>query len=255
MSLILGGADKDGWQYAKDFPASYHPEPSFTDYVRRRRWARRCCLVTSGPWSAVGNTKLLDISLAPFSSESREVEVWGVATNGEALYRLGVSREQPAGEAWCHVRSDVLYQSVSIGCDGSVWLVSSEGHVTWRQGVSRQCPSGQCWVQLASPGSVRFRSVECGRSGLWAVDTDNKLWLRQGVSAQYPEGVSWSAVCDSVRSVSSGDNGELWGVLDMGGGGVVARRAGVTPSQPGGSDWEIGVGAGWKHVTTRAWVK
>ena len=31
-----GGCDKDGWQYAKDFPASYHPEPSFTDYVRNR---------------------------------------------------------------------------------------------------------------------------------------------------------------------------------------------------------------------------
>ena len=31
-----GGTDKDGWQYAKDFPASYHPEPGFTDYVRRR---------------------------------------------------------------------------------------------------------------------------------------------------------------------------------------------------------------------------
>ena len=30
-----GGTDKDGWQYATDFPASYHPEPTFTDYVRR----------------------------------------------------------------------------------------------------------------------------------------------------------------------------------------------------------------------------
>ena len=29
-----GGTDKEGWQYATDFPATYHPEPSFTDYVR-----------------------------------------------------------------------------------------------------------------------------------------------------------------------------------------------------------------------------
>ena len=50
-----GGTDKDGWQYAKDFPASYHPDPSFTDYVRRRRWARRCKLSTSGPWHRVGS--------------------------------------------------------------------------------------------------------------------------------------------------------------------------------------------------------
>ena len=217
--------------------------------------------MTSGPWSAIGNTKLLDISLAPYSSQDNSsdgagVQVWAVATNGEALYRVGVTRDTPAGVAWSHVRSDVLYQSVSIGCDGSVWLVSSEGHVHWRQGVSRQCPSGQGWVQLASPSSgVRLRSVECGRSGLWAVDTNNKLWLRQSVSAQYPEGVGWAAVCEDVRSVSTGDNGDLWAVLDTGGGGVVARRAGVTPSTPGGSDWEVGVGTGWKHVSSRAWVK
>ena len=48
--LLAGGTDKDGWQYAKDFPASYHPDPGFTDYVRRRRWSRRCHLLTTGPW-------------------------------------------------------------------------------------------------------------------------------------------------------------------------------------------------------------
>ena len=89
-----GGTDKDGWQYAKDFPASYHPEPGFTDYVRRRvlpladpghvtpsslligcrrRWARRCRLQTSGPWTRAGTTKLLDISLQPFRDSETEV--------------------------------------------------------------------------------------------------------------------------------------------------------------------------------------
>lgn len=33
-----GGVDRDGWQYAIDFPASYHAKKHFTDYVRRRRW-------------------------------------------------------------------------------------------------------------------------------------------------------------------------------------------------------------------------
>lgn len=33
-----GGVDRDGWQYAVDFPASYHAKKHFTDYVRRRRW-------------------------------------------------------------------------------------------------------------------------------------------------------------------------------------------------------------------------
>ena len=37
-----GGVDHDGWQYATDFPASYHNKKKFTDYVRRRRWTRKC---------------------------------------------------------------------------------------------------------------------------------------------------------------------------------------------------------------------
>lgn len=58
-----GGVDNQGWQYATDFPASYHGKPKFTDYVRRRRWARKCKLTTSGPWKTLGATKLIDISL------------------------------------------------------------------------------------------------------------------------------------------------------------------------------------------------
>lgn len=61
--LTPGGVGSDGWQYAVDFPSSYHPRKSMTDYVRRRRWARDCKLVTSGPWAELGNTKVKSISL------------------------------------------------------------------------------------------------------------------------------------------------------------------------------------------------
>ena len=52
-----------------------------------------------------------------------QVLVWAVATSGEAVYRVGVTREEPAGAAWSTVQADILFQSVSIGCDASVWLV------------------------------------------------------------------------------------------------------------------------------------
>lgn len=58
-----GGVDRDGWQYATDFPSQYHGKKQFTDYVRRRRWFRRCQFTTSGPWQELGNTKLVDVSL------------------------------------------------------------------------------------------------------------------------------------------------------------------------------------------------
>ena len=57
------GVDREGWQFATDFPASYHPAKAATDFVRRRRWARKCVLSTTGPWTPLGSTRLLDISL------------------------------------------------------------------------------------------------------------------------------------------------------------------------------------------------
>lgn len=39
-----GGVDCEGWQYAVDFPASYHAKKQFTDYVRRRRWYKMISL-------------------------------------------------------------------------------------------------------------------------------------------------------------------------------------------------------------------
>ncbi|XP_030067827.1 tectonin beta-propeller repeat-containing protein 1 isoform X2 [Microcaecilia unicolor] len=34
------GNDREGWQYAADFPASYHGYKTMKDFVRRRRWGR-----------------------------------------------------------------------------------------------------------------------------------------------------------------------------------------------------------------------
>lgn len=58
-----GGVDRDGWQYATDFPSVYHGKKLFTDCVRRRRWYRRAQLNTTGPWQELGNTKIIDVSL------------------------------------------------------------------------------------------------------------------------------------------------------------------------------------------------
>lgn len=92
-----GGVDRDGWQYAVDFPATYHAKKQFTDYVRRRRWYRKCRLTTTGPWQEVGNSKIVDVTLQANSDEvDCSVMVWAVAANGDVLYRRGVSLSQPA---------------------------------------------------------------------------------------------------------------------------------------------------------------
>jgi len=258
-----GGVDRDGWQYATDFPASYHGEKSFTDYVRRRRWARRCQLTTSGPWRSVGSTKLIDVSLRPMGGgSSADVGlVWAVATNGEALLRQGVSGDNAEGNGWTHVRSDALFQSVSISSDCSkVWFVSSEGTVLLRHGISESSPTGHIWIQIENPDKQTvFRSISAGRCGVWVLDVSSRLWLRQGATNNtgFPEGTAWLHVADNVKQVTAGDREDMWAVLDnyKGVGGVIARRRGVSPASPGGDDWEICVGGGWKHLCIRGWTK
>lgn len=84
-----GGVDRDGWQYAVDFPATYHAKKQFTDYVRRRRWYRKCRLTSSGPWHELGNSKIIDVSLQPQDLNVMDgpITVWAVAANGDALVR------------------------------------------------------------------------------------------------------------------------------------------------------------------------
>lgn len=94
---VPGGVDKEGWQYAVDFPATYHANKHFTDYVRRRRWFRRCVVSTTGPWIELGHTKLLDVALIPIEEgEDSSIIVWALATGGQAMVRLDVSAANPS---------------------------------------------------------------------------------------------------------------------------------------------------------------
>ena len=113
-----GGADHDGWQYATDFPATYHSSKKFTDYVRRRRWTRKCNLSTTGPWKVLGSTKLIDVSMKAHPVKDL-VYVWAITSKGEALFRTGVSSRCPEGLTWQTVTSDLTFVSVTIMGKGS----------------------------------------------------------------------------------------------------------------------------------------
>ncbi|XP_026483040.1 tectonin beta-propeller repeat-containing protein-like [Ctenocephalides felis] len=94
-----GGVDSAGWRYAPDFPARrYHPQKSFADCVRRRRWCRRARLVSaSGPWRELGGSgevKVLDVTIR-VNKKDDSIHIWAVSANGHALYRRGVTRSTP----------------------------------------------------------------------------------------------------------------------------------------------------------------
>ncbi|XP_063242842.1 tectonin beta-propeller repeat-containing protein isoform X3 [Bacillus rossius redtenbacheri] len=263
-----GGVDKEGWQYALDFPATYHGQKGFTDYVRRRRWVRKAQLTTSGPWQELGTTRLVDVSLQVDMEDGVDslIDAWAVAVNGDALFRKGVSNSCPAGTVWEHVPSDLPLVSISCGPDNQVWAVGKDGSAYWRFGISASKRMGEVWEAVEPPEGKTLKQVSVGRSAVWGRDSGGQLFVRREVTPVFPEGTHWQAVASPSAPAAGGSSsagtagvefqhvsagpvlGEVWAVTSAG---VVCRRYGVTVDNPAGTGWSYGIGGNWHHVSAR----
>lgn len=259
---VPGGADQEGWQYASDFPASYHGYKTMKDFVRRRCWARKCKLVTSGPWLEVAPIALGDVSIIPESPgtprSGPSIALWAVSDKGDVLCRLGVSELNPAGSSWLHVGTDQPFASVSIGACYQVWAVARDGSAFYRGSVSPSKPAGDCWYHIPSPPKQRLKQVSVGHTAVYALDENGNMWYRQGVTPSYPQGSGWEHVSNNVRRVSVGPLDQVWVIADKVQGshglsrGTVCHRTGVQPLEPKGLGWDYGIGGGWDHLSVRA---
>ncbi|KAL1140547.1 hypothetical protein AAG570_000477, partial [Ranatra chinensis] len=191
--LTPGGVDSEGWQYAVDFSTSYHARKNMTDYVRRRRWARKCKLSTSGPWIEIGNSKITDMSLQ-LSPGLDVVCVWAVAANGDALFRKGVTKNNPMGDNWDHVTCDQALSCISCGCGNQVWAVGRNGSTYWRFGITTSNPMGEIWETVDHPKGGVLKKVSVAKWAVWALDCDGNLFVRRDVSPVFPEGSYWQSV-------------------------------------------------------------
>ncbi|XP_065098619.1 tectonin beta-propeller repeat-containing protein 1 [Paramisgurnus dabryanus] len=257
---VLGGTDREGWQYASDFPTSYHGNKTLKDFVRRRRWARKCKLTTTGPWQEVPPIPLSDITILPCGPKNtvEQVPLWAISNKGDVLCRLGVTSLTPAGSSWLHVGTDQPFKSISIGVVHQVWAIAKDGSAFYRGSVSAQNPAGDCWYHIPSPTGQKLKQVSVGRTSVYTVDENGNLWYRQGVTPSYPQGSSWEHISNNVRKVSVGHLDQVWIIADKVQGshslscGTVCRRLGVLPMEPKGHSWDYGIGGGWDHITVRA---
>ncbi|KAJ8680209.1 hypothetical protein QAD02_015996 [Eretmocerus hayati] len=268
-----GGVDRDGWQYATDFPSQYHAKKHFTDYVRRRRWFRRCQLTTSGPWKELGNTKLFDVSLCTSEDEGGEcpIHVWAVAANGEALFRRGVSKLCPTGVSWEHIPSDQALVGISVGSNGQVWAVGKNGSCYWRFGISSNKPTGDSWQNVEPPSGAHVIQISVGVNVVWVLDSLGRLSVRREIQSHvFPEGTYWQTLPamtnDPIHidvSVSNTKQGfrhvsvghvpnQVWAVS---GAGILCRRIGITTENPAGSGWATGIGANWQYINVGGLVE
>ncbi|CAB1342371.1 unnamed protein product [Coregonus sp. 'balchen'] len=209
-----GGTDKEGWQYAADFPVTFHGNKSLKDFVRRRRWFRKCKITLTAPWQEVPPIPLSDITVLPCLAQSsmEQVPVWGLSDKGDVLCRLGVTPQNPAGSSWLHVGTDQPFKSISIGGGHQVWAIARDRAVFYRGSVSASNPAGN-------------------------------LWYRQGLTPSYPQGSAWELISNNVTKVSVGPLDQVWVIADWVPGcpselsvhGAVCHR----------------LGGGWEHISVR----
>ncbi|XP_032392305.1 tectonin beta-propeller repeat-containing protein 1 [Etheostoma spectabile] len=256
---VPGGTDKEGWQYAADFPVTFHGHKTMKDFVRRRKWTRKCKVTLRGPWQQVPPIGLSDISLMPCLTQSNmeQVPLWALSDKGDVLCRLGVSPQNPAGSSWLHVGTDQPFKSISIGGANQVWAIAKDGAVFYRGSVSPLNPAGECWYHIPSPPRQTLRQLSVGRTSVFSVDENSNLWYRQGLTPSYPQGSAWELISNNITKVSVGPLDQVWTIADGVPGflgeisGVVCHRLGVGPMQPKGQSWDYGVGGGWEHISVR----
>ncbi|RZF34504.1 hypothetical protein LSTR_LSTR011746 [Laodelphax striatellus] len=250
---ISGGVDKDGWQYAVDFPASYHGKKQFTDYSTNS-------LDTICVWAVGLNGDALFrkgvTKSCPASTNSLDtICVWAVGLNGDALFRKGVTKSCPAGVTWEHVPCDQTLCSISCGHSSQVWAVAKDGSIYWRFGITTSNPMGEVWETVEPPSGATISRVSVGKHAVWAVDTECRLYIRTDVTPVFPEGTRWEIISDKSTDAGfkhvSVSGSEVWAIDSSG---TVCRRSAVTDENPSGSCWLTGLSGNWQHISARGCV-
>ena len=247
-----GGVDKDGWQYAFDFRNNiFHGERNtLTDYVRRRRWMRKCQIKTPSLWQEMSQAhqiKSISLDQEPHGSHllpGKHILLW--ATNSDGFVFSALLNESCASIVkWRHVNSEEIFQSVSIGVGLKIWAVDLNGNVHMRYGVGENnnfC--GEYWSrikfeELKDNDEVKFEHVSVGNGSVWAVSRLNELDFRENVSKLFPEGTKWTKVDDYIKFVTVNNKNEVIAIASTKAKGRnrLIYRDGITAENLKGERW------------------
>ena len=159
--------------------------------------------------------------------------VWGVADNGQVLYRQGVTKQIPQGLSWANVDgSDIV--KISIGPNDEILGIKRDGTLVWRSGITPKYPTGASWVDLGK----RVMDASLGNYGMWIIDKSGNLQFGSGGFDARSNSFNfvWSPVSGKLKKVIAGHGGSLWGVLVDG---TLVKRRDVTSLQPTGTRWNV----------------
>ena len=151
------------------------------------------------------------------------------------------------GTGWEHVPCDQPLTSISI-YDNKVWTVGKNGSAFLRCGITVDNPLGSKWQLIEPPGGVSFKQISAGKCGIWALDTVGRLSVRKEINGTFPEGSHWQLLPNVLndpphyegnsgfKNVSVSEH-----VFAVSQSGYVCKRSGITPLNPAGTGWILGI--------------
>uniref|UniRef100_A0A4W6DWJ5 Tectonin beta-propeller repeat-containing protein 1 n=1 Tax=Lates calcarifer TaxID=8187 RepID=A0A4W6DWJ5_LATCA len=230
---VPGGTDKEGWQYAADFPVYV------THFLRTQR--KKTALLERG----VQFISFLSLLLQDISWPQNHERLCQAQKMDEVVTLTHVTH-------FCGLQFPVFCSIKMIVCS-----TYRKCKITLRE-LQCCCPSaGECWYHIPSPPRQTLRQLSVGRTSVFAVDENSNLWYRQGLTPSYPQGSAWELISNNVTKVSVGPLDQVWIIADGVPGfptetaGAVCHRLGVGPMQPKGQSWDYGIGGGWEHISVR----
>ena len=141
-----------------------------------------------------------------------EEGVWAVKSDGQIIFRKGVSSRTPQGRVWVDVGRAAGFTSVTA-CSGVVWATNASGRLFYREGVTDQSPSGKKWTEMKAPPL----EAVCMTQGniAWIIDGEGKMGFRGGVSRVQPAGKNpwWEVTVSTTLSHSALPFNSLWQVM------------------------------------------
>ena len=216
--MAPGGVDKDGWQYAFDFPNSYHPiRNPVTDFVRRRRWVRKCRSKVNTLWrEVIQGHRLTCLALDQEIGFNRllpknTILCWATDSDGFILCSL-ITEANQANLKWQNVFSRESFKYVSIGVNLRIWAIDLNGQAYIRYEVDKSnnyC--GSSWTVIESIGNpdLRFFCVSVGNDSVWAVSDENELYFRENVNKSFPEGTEWIKISSMIKYVTVNSSNQV----------------------------------------------
>lgn len=209
------GVDKDGWQYAVDFPASYHAVCNpITHFVRRRRWVRKCRIISKGLWKEINQFhKIKCISIdQEINSKKRalsnnEILLWATDSFGCVLSAI-VSSSDISNFKWKYVNSEnKSFNYVCIGPGLKIWSIDTDGNIYYRVGVNREnnfCGTGWNVINFDQKESniEKFEQISVGKYCVWAISRKKEIYFRENISKSFPEGTNWVKIDSNFKYVS-----------------------------------------------------